>query len=449
MGACVSSLSINAAHPASMPASSTGSNRYCFAAPGTEAERFAPSRNEVVEKMIEQKPLAGIRVLDLSRVLAGPFCTMNLADLGAEVIKIEMPGRGDDSRTFAPKIPNSPDSGYYWSVNRGKQSVTLDLSKPEGADLLCELARQSDVVVENFTPGTMERFRLGYQRLRSVNPRIILCSISGFGQTGPMASIPAYDIVAQALGGTMSITGAPEGEPTRNGVSMGDLAAGLYGVVAVLAALRIRELSGEGQHLDVAMLDCQVALIEAALVRFSATGRVPVPIGSRHPSLTPFQPFRASDGYFVVACGNEAIWQRFCDGIGMSELKAAPRFAANADRAANHAELESILTRHFASNSRSYWLARLQQANVPCAPIATVDEVAANPHLQQRQMILHADHPDFDGLIVPGSPLKTAGANGVPNTRAPRLGEHTDDVLKRLLGYDSTRVKELRAKQVI
>jgi len=399
--------------------------------------------------MIAQKPLAGIRVLDLSRVLAGPFCTMNLADLGAEVIKIELPGRGDDSRSYAPRIPHSGDSGYYYSINRGKQSLTLDLRKPEGAELLCELVKYSDVVVENFTPGTMERFSLGYQRLRSVNPRIILCSISGFGQTGPMASAPAYDIVAQALGGTMSITGAAGGEPTRNGVSIGDLAAGLYGVVAVLAALRARESAGVGQHLDVAMLDCQVALLEAALVRFSTTGQVPGPIGSRHPSLTPFQQFRAADGYFVVACGNEAIWHRFCAGIGMSELKADARFAVNADRAANHAELEAILARLFAANRRSYWLERLQQANVPCAPIASVDEVAANPHLHERQMILHADHPDFDGLIVPGSPLKTVGANAAPNTRAPRLGEHTDDVLQRLLGYDSARIAELRAKQII
>ena len=399
--------------------------------------------------MIAQKPLAGIRVLDLSRVLAGPFCTMNLADLGAEVIKIELPGRGDDSRSYAPRIPHSGDSGYYYSINRGKQSLTLDLRKPEGAELLCELVKYSDVVVENFTPGTMERFKLGYQRLRSVNPRIILCSISGFGQTGPMASAPAYDIVAQALGGTMSITGAAGGEPTRNGVSIGDLAAGLYGVVAVLAALRARESAGVGQHLDVAMLDCQVALLEAALVRFSTTGQVPGPIGSRHPSLTPFQQFRAADGYFVVACGNEAIWHRFCAGIGMSELKTDARFAANADRAANHAELEAILARLFAANRRSYWLERLQQANVPCAPIASVDEVAANPHLHERQMILHADHPDFDGLIVPGSPLKTVGANAAPNTRAPSLGEHTGDVLQRLLGYDSTRIAELRTKHVI
>jgi CoA:oxalate CoA-transferase len=399
--------------------------------------------------MIEQRPLGGIRVIDLSRVLAGPFCTMNLADLGAEVIKLEIPGSGDDSRAYAPRIPNSGDSGYYYSVNRGKQSVTLDLRKPEGAELLCELARHADVIVENFSPGTMERFNAGYGRLCAANPRIILCSISGFGQSGPMASAPAYDIVAQALGGTMSITGAPGGEPTRCGISIGDLAAGLYGVVAVVAALRARDLSGVGQHLDIAMLDCQVALLEAALVRFSATGQVPGPLGSRHPSLTPFQPFRAADGYFVVACGNEPIWQRFCDAIEMSELKGAPRFAANADRAANHAELEAILARLFASNTRSYWLARLQQANVPCAPIATVDEVAANPHLRQRQMILRADHPDFDGLIVPGSPLKTTGAKGVPNTRAPALGAHTDDVLKRLLGYDLDRIADLRAKQII
>jgi CoA:oxalate CoA-transferase len=399
--------------------------------------------------MIQQRPLAGIRVLDLSRVLAGPFCTMNLADLGAEVIKIEMPGRGDDSRGYAPRIPNSHDSGYYYSVNRGKRSVTLDLRKPEGAELLCELARHADVIVENFSPGTMERFNVGYARLRAANPCVILCSISGFGQTGPMASAPAYDIVAQALGGTMSITGAPGGEPMRCGVSIGDLAAALYAIVAVLAALRARDTTGAGQHLDIAMLDCQVAWLEDALARFSATGRVPGPIGSRHPSITPFQPFRASDGYFVAGCGNEAIWQRFCEAIEAADLKSDPRFATNTDRTANQAELDSILARYFASNTRSHWLTRLQQSNVPCAPIATVDEVAANSHLRQRQMILHADHPDFDGLIVPGSPLKTTGESRAPDTRAPALGEHTDEVLQRLLGYDSARIAELRAKQII
>src|SRR5581483_9416483 len=217
--------------------------------------------------MIDEKPLAGVRVLDLSRVLAGPFCGMNLADLGAEVIKIELPGRGDDSRGYAPRIPNSEDSGYFYSVNRGKLSVTIDLREPDGAAVALDLARHADVVLENFAPGTMERFGLSYARLAESNPRIILCSISGFGQTGPMASAPAYDIVAQALGGTMSITGAPGGEPTRCGVSIGDLAAALYAVSAILAALRVRDRDGTGAHLDIAMLDCQVAMLEDALAR--------------------------------------------------------------------------------------------------------------------------------------------------------------------------------------
>jgi CoA:oxalate CoA-transferase len=399
--------------------------------------------------MIEQKPLRGIRVLDLSRVLAGPFCAMNLADLGADVIKIEIPGRGDDSRGFAPRIPNSTDSGYYYSVNRGKRSITLDLRKAEGAKILLELARHCDVMVENFSPGTMDRFRLGWDRLHAANPRLILCSISGFGQTGPMASAPAYDIVAQALGGTMSITGQPGGEPTRCGVSIGDLAAALYGVIAILAALRERDLSGAGRHLDIAMLDCQVAWLEDALARFSATGKVPEPIGSRHPSITPFQHFRAADGFFVAGCGNESIWQRFCDAIGLSDLQRDPRFVTNADRTANHAVLDPILQRHFATNVRAYWLERLEIANVPCAPIANVAEVSINPHLEQRQMILHADHPAFDQLIVPGSPLKTAGVASAPDTRAPDLGEHTDHVLTTLLGYDPARIAELRAKAII
>lgn len=399
--------------------------------------------------MIDQKPLRRIRVLDLSRVLAGPFCTMNLADLGADVIKIEVPGRGDDSRGYAPRIPNSNDSGYFHSVNRGKRSVTLDLRKAEGAGVLLELARHCDVIVENFSPGTMDRFDLGWERLRAANPRIILCSISGFGQTGPMAAAPAYDIVAQALGGTMSITGQAGGEPTRCGVSIGDLAAALYGVIAILAALRERDATGAGRHLDIAMLDCQVAWLEDALARFSATGTVPGPIGSRHPSITPFQHFRAADGYFVAGCGNESIWQRFCDAIGMAELQHDARFRSNADRTANHALLEPLLQRHFENNTRAFWLERLERANVPCAPIATVAEVARNPHLEQRQMILHAVHPDFDGLIVPGSPLKTAGVAAAPDPRAPALGEHTASVLESLLGYDAERIEALRAQKII
>jgi CoA:oxalate CoA-transferase len=398
--------------------------------------------------MIDQRPLDGIRALDLTRVLAGPFCTMNLADLGAEVIKLEVPGRGDDSRGYAPIMPTG-DSGYFYSVNRGKLSVTLDLRTDEGAAIFLELARKSDLVVENFSPGTMERFGLGYDRLAAANPRIILCSISGFGQTGPMASAPAYDIVAQALGGTMSITGPDGGAPTRTGISIGDLAAALYGTVAILSALRVRDRTGRGQHLDIALLDCQVALLEDALARYSVSGKVPGPIGSRHPSITPFQEFRAADGYFVAGAGNEAIWQRMCDAIGRPELRDDPRFRINAERTRNHAALEEILNRHFASAPRDEWLKRLGDAAVPCAPIASVEDVTRDPHLRERHMILRADVAGFDGLIVPGSPLKSRGSAAVPQTRAPALGAHTDAVLERLLGYGESRLSDLRRRSII
>src|SRR6202158_2963164 len=402
--------------------------------------------------MIDQQPLRGVRVLDLTRVLAGPFCTMNLADLGAEVIKIEVPGRGDDSRSFAPTMP-SGDSGYFYSVNRGKRRVTLDCLPEDGGAIFLELAAKPDVVVENFSPGTMDRFKIGYDRLKAVNPKIILCSISGFGQTGPMTSAPAYDIVAQALGGTMSITGNAGGEPVRCGVSVGDLSAALFGVIAILSALRLRERTGMGRHLDVAMLDCQVALLEDALARYSATGKVPAPLGSRHPSITPFQQFRAADGYFVAGAGNESLWMRFCDAIGTPELKSDPRFGLNAERTANHAELEPLLNRHFAGKPRDHWLKLLGEAGVPCAPIANVAEVTRNPHLQARQMILHAEHPAFDGLIVPGSPFKTAsktaGPATIPDTRAPALGEHTERVLREVAGYDAEKIAALRDDGVI
>ncbi len=398
--------------------------------------------------MIEQKPLKGVRVIDFTRVLAGPFCTMNLADLGAEVIKIEMPGRGDDSRGYAPAMPGG-DSGYYYSVNRGKKSVTLDLRMAEGAALALALAKKSDVIVENFSPGTMERFGLGYAELAAANPALVLCSISGFGQTGPMAAAPAYDIVAQALGGTMSITGYPGGEPLRCGVSIGDLCAALYGLIGILAALRTRDATGKGQHVDIAMLDCQVAMLEDALARFSVSHEVPQPLGTRHPSITPFQQFKASDGHFVAGAGNESIWQRMCDAIGRPELKEDARFALNNDRTANHAALEKLLADHFAKRPRGWWLEKLQAANVPCAPIANVEDVTNNPHLHEHRMILRADHPGFDGLIVPGTPLRNPGSTATPETRAPKLGEHTDEVLGTLLGLDNSRLAQLRSRSII
>ncbi|MGH7778501.1 MAG: CaiB/BaiF CoA transferase family protein, partial [Candidatus Binataceae bacterium] len=335
------------------------------------------------------------------------------------------------------------------SVNRGKRSVTIDLRLPDGAALFLELAAKCDIVVENFAPGTLERFGIDFDRLKAVNPRVILCSISGFGQTGPMASSPAYDIVAQALGGTMSVTGEAGGDPMRCGVSVGDLSAALYGVIAILAALRVRERDGGAQHLDIAMLDCQVAMLEDALARYSVSGKIPAPLGTRHPSITPFQQFRASDGFFVAGAGNEAIWQRMCDAIGMPELKDHAHFGKNSDRTANHSELEATLARKFATAPRAHWLAVLGAASVPCAPIANVQEVSRNPHLQARNMILHAQHPGFDSLLVPGSPLKIAGSNATPDTHAPDLGADTETVLGELLGCDKSRLTELRRKSII
>jgi len=399
--------------------------------------------------MLEQRPLKGIRVLDLSRVLAGPYCTMNLADLGAEVIKIELPGHGDDARRFPPMIPNSGDSAYFYGINRGKVSVTLDLRTPEGAAIFLDLAAVADVVVENFSAGTMARFGLGYEQLRARNPKLILCSISGFGQSGPMAAEPAYDIVAQALGGTMSVTGASDGEPTRCGLSIGDMVAALYGTVAILAAIRVRDRDGIGQHLDIAMLDCQVAMLEGALGQYSATGTIPGRIGSRHPSITPFQQFPAADDYFVVGAGNEALWKRFCDAVGLPHLKADPRFVDNPNRTRNHAQLDPLLREHFIARPRAHWLGLLSAAGVPCAPVSNVAEVARNPQLLERNMILPADHPTYDGLLVPGSPLKSAGHDAPPPTRAPALGEHTDAVLTNLLGCDQARMAQLRARGII
>jgi CoA:oxalate CoA-transferase len=374
---------------------------------------------------------------------------MNLADLGAEVIKIELPGHGDDARRFPPMIPNSNDSAYFYGINRGKVSVTLDLRKPEGAAIFLDLTAIADVVVENFSAGTMARFGLSYEQLRARNPKLILCSISGFGQSGPMAAEPAYDIVAQALGGTMSVTGAPDGEPTRCGLSIGDMVAALYATVAILAALRVRDRDGTGQHLDIAMLDCQVAMLEGALGQYSATGTIPGRIGSRHPSITPFQQFPAADDYFVVGAGNEGLWQRFCDAVGLPHLKADPRFVDNPSRTRNHAQLDPLLREHFIAQPRAHWLRLLGAAGVPCAPVANVAEVARNPQLLERDMILPADHPTYNGLLVPGSPLRSAGRQSPLPTRAPALGQHSESVLKNLLGYDQTRMAQLRARGII
>lgn len=312
-----------------------------------------------------QKPLAGVTVLDLTRVLAGPYCTMLLQDLGARVIKIEMPGTGDDSRAFGPFVKDI--SLYFASINRGKESVSLNLKAPEGKELFEELVGNTDVLVENFRPGTMEKLGVGYEHLGRINPRLIYAAASGFGHTGPDSKKPAYDILAQARGGVMSITGWPDGEPTRVGLSFGDLAASLFTAVGINAALYEREKTGKGQKIDVAMLDCQVALLENALVRYQVDGQSPLPLGHRHPTIAPFQAVRARDVHIVIAVGNDLLWQRFCAAVGHPHLMEDPRFVTNPDRCRHIEALDEILTDIFKEKVADEWLAILEKAQIPSA----------------------------------------------------------------------------------
>jgi CoA:oxalate CoA-transferase len=381
-------------------------------------------------------PLHDILVLDVTRVLAGPFCSLVLGDLGATVVKIERPGIGDESRWFPPHAQDGT-SAYFASVNRGKQSVALDLSTPGGADLLRRLAGKADVLVENFRPGTLQGWGIAYDDIVANNAGLVWCAISGFGETGARSGLPAYDIVIQAMSGFMSITGEADGPPTRAGSSIADLAAGLYGAVSVCAALsdRARDPAGRGRYLDVAMLDSMVSLLENAVVRTALEGVAPGRIGSRHPAITPFQPFEAADGILVVAAGHDILWRRLCETLGLDDLADDPRFATIPDRTANHAELESALAPAFALRPRDDWLAALGTAGIPCAPVNDVADVLADPHLAARG--LFATDP-ASGLTM----ATTASAVGAP-VHVPRLGEDTRAVLAELLGLGDSDIGEL------
>lgn len=394
------------------------------------------------------KPLEGVRVLDLTRVLAGPFCTMMLLDLGAEVVKVEVPGVGDDSRAFGPF--KNGQSLYFLNINRGKESVALDLKSAEGKALLIELAKKSDVIVENFRPGTMEKLGLGWEALKAANPRLIYAAVSGFGHTGPDSGRPAYDILVQAMGGVMSITGWPDSPPTRVGLSMGDITAAVFGSSGILAALYQREKTGLGQKVDVAMLDCQLAILENALVRYQVDGKAPAPLGTRHPTITPFQAFRAADAWFVVAVGNDALWKTFCAAVKRADLLADPRFATNGDRTKHYEDLIPELERLFAAKDAGEWLALLEAAGVPAAPVNSVDTVMKDRQLIARNMFVTVDDPAAGVVTIPGNPIKMESVPESPTRpRAPALGEHTDAVLKSVLGLDEAAIAALRAKGVV
>lgn len=380
--------------------------------------------------------LAGIRVLDLSRVLAGPYCTMMLADFGADIIKIEPPV-GDDSRAFGPFI--GKESAYFMSLNRNKRSVVLNFKEQEHCDVFKEMVKNADIVVENYRPGTMEKFGLGYEELKMINPKIIYAACSGFGQTGPYRTKPAYDIIVQAMGGIMSITGPEGGPPTRVGASIGDITAGMFTAYGIMLALFHRERTGEGQKIDVGMLDCQIAILENAISRYTTSGSVPAPLGNRHPSITPFSSYSAKDGHIIVGAGNNRLWERLCNLIGRPELVTDPRFDTNGNRNTNTDALTVILNEIFQTKTIDEWLSVLEEAGIPCAPINTIDRTVNDPHIKARDMIVEVQHPVAGKMKIPGIPVKMSETPGSIHSPAPTLGQHAHEIMQEILGWDEKK----------
>ena len=392
-------------------------------------------------------PLKGIRVLDLTRILAGPYATMILRDLGAEVIKIEQPGTGDEARDFGPF--KNDFSLYFMSVNRGKKSVTLNLKSRRGKELFLELVKGSDILVENFRPGTMEKLGLDYESLKEHQPSLLYAACSGFGQTGPYAMRGAYDMIIQGMGGIISITGEPDRPPVRVGTSIGDITSALFTAIGILSALRHRDQTGEGQFIDVGMLDCQVAILENAMVRYFSTGDIPRPLGRRHPAITPFEVFESADGYVVIAIGNNDLWQKFCEHVGHPELIDDERFNTNALRTENHESLFPILAEIMCHRTTDAWVDALETIGVPCGPVNTVDKVANDPQVLARDMIAEVAHDTTGTVQIPGIPIKLSETPGQIDAPAPNLGEHTSEVLTGLLGLGIEEVNQLKQNGIV
>jgi CoA:oxalate CoA-transferase len=390
-------------------------------------------------------PLNGVRVLDLTWALSGPYGTMILADLGADVIKVERPPAGDIARENGPFVADV--SSYFFSINRGKRSITLNLKHDEGKRLLRALVRQVDVLTENFVPGTMDRLGLGYEVLRAENPRLIYAATSGFGQNGPYRHRPAMDVIVQGISGLMSITGPEGGPPVRVGTSVGDIVAGMFTAIGILAALHERERSGLGQMVDVAMLDSQIAILENALVRYFVAGEVPKPLGTRHPILTPFQAFPTKDGYIVLTLtgGGENIWALFCAKIGLYEYMDDPRFQTNDSRTAHHAELERLVSAALRERTTAEWLVEFEELGIPCGPLNTIAEAVVDPQVREREMIVRIEHPRAGVIPVSGSPVKLSRTPADVSRPAPELGADTDAVLRELLGLSDAEIDRLRA----
>jgi crotonobetainyl-CoA:carnitine CoA-transferase CaiB-like acyl-CoA transferase len=394
------------------------------------------------------RPLEGRLVLDFTRVLSGPYCTMLLADLGARVIKVEHPLRGDDTRGWGPPFVEG-ESAYFLSINRNKESLTLDLKHDRAQAVLLALLKKADVLVENFRPGTMDRLGLGYEKASAENPRLVYCSISGFGHTGPRAREAGYDAVMQAEGGLMSVTGAADGPPFRLGVAIADIVTGMFATHGILAALLVRTETGRGQHVDIAMLDSVAALLTYQAGIFFATGATPPRMGNRHPTIAPYETFAAADGEFVLAVGNDDQFQRMCKALGLTALMSDPRFATNAGRVEHYAALKPALDAAFASRPRQEIVSALLAAGVPCGSVRSVAEALADPQIGAREMIATVPHPSAGPVRVLGTPLKLSDTPAAVRTAPPTLGQHTASILQGDLGFSDREILELRDAGVI
>jgi crotonobetainyl-CoA:carnitine CoA-transferase CaiB-like acyl-CoA transferase len=393
-------------------------------------------------------PLDGIRVLDLTRVLAGPYCTMFLGDLGAEVVKVEQPGVGDDTRGWGPPFTGG-ESAYFLCVNRNKKSVTINLKSKEGVALVRCLAERADVLIENFRPGAMERLGLSEKELRAINPRLIYASLSGFGADGPMSDEPGYDLIVQAWGGLMSITGPADGEPSKVGVAIIDLVAGLMLGQSIVAALFAREKIGVGQRIDTSLLEAEVASLINVGSNYLVEGQIPRRWGNAHASIVPYQSFKTVNGYLVLGVASEGIWRRFCEAIDRLEWADDPRFAKNANRVENRETLVAAIAEIFQRRETEAWLERLNEAEVPCAPVQTVDQVFKAPQVLHREMLVEVEHPTAGTVSMAGLPVKFSLTPASVRLAPPLLGQHTKEVLAAWLGMNGEEIAELKNKAVI
>ena len=393
------------------------------------------------------KPLEGIIVLDMTRVLAGPFAGMMLADMGANVIKVENPKGGDDAREYTPFYKGQ--SAYFMGLNRSKRGVTLNLKSEDGKMLFKKLAAKADVVLENYKPGTMKKLGLDYDVLKEINPKLIYAASSGFGQYGPYSSRPAYDLIVQGMGGLMSITGFDKDHPLKVGSSMADILSGIFTVIGILAAVQARHKTGKGQMVDVAMLDCLVATLENAVARYETSGKSPEPIGNDHPSICPFATIKTKDGFINIAAGNNVLWGRLCNVIGMDKYIEDPRFDTNANRIYNWPALKELLTEHMTKQKTAFWMEKLMEVQVACGPINNIEQVVNDPQIAARHMIVEVDHPLVGKTNLPGVPIKFSDTPASISGPAPILGQHNDEIYNKWLHIKKKDLKRMKEEGTI